>query len=188
MNNNNALPASIAKVAAITLLILIIPFTASLITDEMAWSLYDFLLAGVMLFGTGSAYVPISRLSGSVLYKAAVGLGLSSGLFLVSANLAVGIIGSVDNIINLFYFLVVLLLVFGSFIVRFQPRGMAFTLFTTALAQTVMIPVALISGMQSAPGSSVMEIILLNGLFISLFMLSGILFWQDDKNLKSHQS
>ena len=188
MNNNNTLPASIAKVAAITLLILLIPFAASLITDEMAWSLYDYILAGVLLFGTGSAYVLISRQSGSVLYKAAVGLALASALFLVFANIGVGIIGSEDNIINLFYFLVVLLLVIGSFIARFQPLGMAYTLFTTALAQAVMIPVALISGMQSAPGSSVMEIILVNGLFITLFMISGILFWQDDKNLKSSQS
>src|SRR6056297_4107220 len=108
MNNNNALPASIAKVAAITLLILIIPFTASLITDEMAWSLYDFLLAGVMLFGTGSAYVLISRQSNSLIYRVASGLTLATALFLVWINLAVGVIGSEDNAGNLMYYGVIL--------------------------------------------------------------------------------
>lgn len=176
MDIKNTLIESIAKVAVIVLLILLIPFTASFMTDEMAWSLYDYVLAGVMLFGTGSAYVLLSSQSGSMLYKVAVGLALASALFLAFANIAVGILGSEDNAINLFYFLIVLLLVIGSFIARFQPRGMAVTLFTTALAQALMIPVALIFDMQNAPGSSFMEIILLNGGFVTLFVVSGILF------------
>lgn len=182
MTKNNTLTASFAKVAAITLLTLFIPFSALFITDEMAWSLYDFILAGVMLFGSGSIFVLISRKSESVLFKSALGLMLASALFLLAANIAVGIIGSEDNTINLFYFLVVVLLVVGSFIARFKPRGMAITLFTTALAQAAMIPVALNSGIQNSPESSVTEIIMINGLFITLFMISGALFWQDDKN------
>ena len=188
MNNKNTLSASFAKVTAISLLILLIPFTASLITDEMAWSLYDFLLAGVMLFGTGSAYVLVSRQSGSVIYKAAVGLALASGLFLVFANLAVGIIGSEDNTINLFYFLIVGLLVIGSIIARVQPHGMALTLFTTALAQAILIPAALISGMQNATGSSIIEIILINVGFVTLFVVSGILFQLEDKKHSEQSS
>ena len=178
MNNNNALPASIAKVAAITLLILIIPFTASLITDEMAWSLYDFLLAGVMLFGTGSAYVLISRQSNSLMYRVASGLTLVTALFLVWINLAVGVIGPEDNAGNLMYYGVILILMTGILAARFRPRGMANALFTAALAQAATVPVALARDMQSLPGSSVMEIILVNGMFVMLFALSGVLFLQ----------
>lgn len=181
MNNKNTLPASLAKVAVITLIILLIPFTASLITDEMAWSMYDFLLAGVMLFGTGLAYVLISRQTNSLIYRVASGLALATALFLVWINLAVGVIGSEDNAGNLMYFGVILILMIGILAARFRPKRMANALFLAAFVQASTVPVALVRGMQSLPGSSVMEIILINGMFVTLFALSGGLYLQASK-------
>lgn len=188
METKQSLFLSIARVGEGTLILLLIPLAGTLLSGDVTWTFSDFFIAGIMLFGTGSAYVVLRRQSGSSRYKLAAGLMLASALFLTWANMAVGIIGSEDNLINLFYFLVVLLLIIGSIVTRFKPRGMAFTLFTTALAQAALIPAALFTGMQSSPGSSVSEIIFLNGLFITLFLLSGILFWQDDENRTSNQS
>jgi Na+/H+ antiporter NhaC len=58
---------------------------------------------------------------------------------------------------------------------------MALTLFITATAQSLITLVALYTDMQNAPGSSIMEIILINGGLIALFTLSGILFQVADK-------
>jgi hypothetical protein len=53
---------------------------------------------------------------------------------------------------------------------RFQPHGMARALFAAALAQ------ALIAGMHQYPGSSVVEILIVNGFFVALFVGSAWLF------------
>jgi hypothetical protein len=172
---------SLAKVGVITALILLLPLSASLISDEVAWSLVDFIAAGGMLFGTGSGYLLLSRQTSSLLFKAASGLMLITALLLIWTNLAVGIIGSESNTINLLFYLVVLVLIAGTFISRFHPHRMALTLFITATAQSLITLVALYTDMQNAPGSSIMEIILINGGLIALFTLSGILFQVADK-------
>lgn len=177
MNNDSSLVNPIAKTAAVTMLLLLIPFTAQLITDEMNWTLSDFVLAGFLIFGTGLAYVLITRKADNLLYRVGWGLTLFTVLFMVWVNLAVGIIGSEDNPGNLMYFAVIVILLFGILASRFRSRGMSFALISAALAQAATIPYALLNEMQTLPGSSVSEIVLVNGLFITLFMISGILFW-----------
>lgn len=117
------------------------------------------------------------KLSDSLIYKIALGWALGSALFLIWTNLAVGIIGSEDNVANLMYFGVVLILITSAFIARFRPKGMAIALLATALAHASTIVIALIAGMEDYPGSSVYEIIMVNGFFITQFSLAGGLFW-----------
>jgi hypothetical protein len=59
---------------------------------------------------------------------------------------------------------------------RLKPQAMARALFATALAQLVVAVVALIVGMQHCPGSSVSEILGVNGFFGALFVSSALLF------------
>ena len=45
--------SSLFKVLGVTLILLLIPLIASLISDEVHWSLNDFILMGFMVFTTG---------------------------------------------------------------------------------------------------------------------------------------
>lgn len=167
---------SIIRVALGTGLILLLPLSAMLISDEAAWSLSDFILAGTLLFGIGLTYEFVVRRGGNRVYRAAVAVGLAALLFLFMANLAVGVIGSEDEPANLMYFGVLLVGIVGSIIARFRPRGMVRAMLATALAQVLVTGIALIAGMYNYPGSSVFEILMVNGFFVALFGLSAFLF------------
>lgn len=156
--------------------ILLVPLIAMQFTDEVAWSPGDFAVAGVLLVGTGLAYELITRRAGNIAYRLAVGLALATALFLIWANLAVGLIGSEDEPANLMYIGVLAVGIIGALIARFQPRGMSRVLFATALAQALVAAIALLAGMYQYPGSSVSEIINVNGLFVVLWVGSALLF------------
>jgi hypothetical protein len=80
---------SILRCALETACILLVPLLAG-----APWSLFDFVVAGALLFGTGVTYELIARKGGTIAYRAAVGIACGAGLLLVWINLAVGIIGS----------------------------------------------------------------------------------------------
>jgi hypothetical protein len=63
----------------------------------------------------------------------------------------------------------------GAIIARFRPQGMARALFPMALAQAGFAVIALVFRL-GAPWSPPMELVLLNGFFVALFMASGFLF------------
>lgn len=184
MNTSDKFLKHTGILAAGTIALLLIPFTGMQFSNEVDWSARDFILAGTLLFGTGFSFLLITRNSDNILYKAASGMAALSGLFLVWSNLAVGLIGSEDETINLVYFGVIAIGLIGAFLARFKAQGMALTLFGMAIACVVITVVALSMGMQDLPHSSVTEIIGVNSLFILLFTLSGILYHhvaQDEK-------
>jgi len=167
---------SIAYPAVGTILLLMIPLIAMQFTNEVAWTLSDFVIAGTLLFGTGLTYTLVTRTSGEMMYRIAIGFALFTGLFLVWVNMAVGIIGSENNDINLLYFLVIFTGIIGGFISKFKPQGMMLTMFAMAVMQAVIAVIALTIGMADATGSSIFEIITVNGFFITLFVVAASLF------------
>ncbi len=171
MRNKN-----IIRIALATAFILLLPLLAMQITDEVVWDLTDFAVAGALLFGTGLTFELVARKMGSIAHRVAVGVALAAALLLVWVNLSVGLIGSEDELANLMYVGVVAVGIIGAIIARFRPHGMARALFATALAQTLVAVIALIAGMHQYPGSSVSEILNLNGFFVALFVLSALLF------------
>jgi hypothetical protein len=176
MNTDGTLTKSIAGPALVTVILLLIPLVAMQFTDEVDWTLSDFIFAGILLFGTGLTYKLVTRKSGRIAYRVAVGFALLTGLFLIWSNLAVGIIGSENNPINLMYFGVIIVGIIGALIARFQSPGMAYTMFAMAIAQVLAAVIALIAGMHRLPDSSVIEIVGVNGFFILLFAVSALLF------------
>ncbi len=74
------------------------------------------------------------------------------------------------------YFGVLAVGIIGAIIARFQPHGMAPALFATALAQALVVVIALIAGKHQSSVSSVPEIVILNGFFVALFVGSALLF------------
>jgi hypothetical protein len=162
---------SVVGVALTTAFILLIPLLA-----QWPWTLADFALAGALLFGTGLTYVLVARKAGNIAYRAAVGVALAAALLLVWINLAVGIIGSEDDLANSMYVGVLAVGIVGAIIARFRPHGMAHALFATALAQALVAVIALFFGLGSGSPPGVLGILILNGFFVALFVGSALLF------------
>jgi len=179
MQNKNILFIALAVA-----LILLVPFIAMQFSDEVAWSPFDFAFAGALLFGTGLAFELISRKSSTIAYRAAVGVALVAAMLLVWINLAVGIIGSEDNPANIMYLGVLAILILGALIVRFQPQGMARVLFATALAQVVVLVIALIIWKPEITSTEalldVLRVMGVNAFFVVMWVGSGLLFQRAD--------
>jgi len=161
---------AVLGVAFATAFILLIPLLAA-----PAWSLADFVVAGALIFGTGLTYVLVARKAGNIAYRAAVGVALAAALLLVWINLAVGVIGTEDELANLMYVGVHFVGIVGAIVARFRPDGMARALLATALAQALVAVVALIAGL-GHPASPPLEILGVSGFFVALFVGSALLF------------
>jgi hypothetical protein len=164
-------------VALATASILMVPLVAMLFTTEVNWGFLDFIVMGILLFGTGLTYILISKISDGMSYRIAVGVAVVAGLLLVWMNLAVGIIGSEDNTANLMYIGVLAVGIIGAIFARFQPHEMSQALFATALTQMLVPVIALIiwrPSLNESPG--IVGVFILNAFFAGLFIVSALLF------------
>ena len=71
--------------------LLLIPFIAMKFTNHVNWKLFDFLVAGVLLIGTGLTLEFILRKVKTIRYRLLLGITLILALILIWAELAVGI-------------------------------------------------------------------------------------------------
>ena len=161
--------------ALVTAFVLMLPLLAMLFTGEVGWGPFDFLVMGALVFGIGLTYELAARKAHNASYRAAAGLALVAAFLLVWINLAVGIIGSEDNVANVMYVGVLAVGFLGAIIARFRPQGMARTLFAMALAQALVAAVAMIFRL-GLPGSGPLELLGLNGFFVALWAGSALLF------------
>lgn len=177
---------SVIQLLIITGFILLIPLAAMQFSAQVNWTPGDFIFAGALIFGTGFVYKLITLKNAERIYRIAVGMTCATGFLLVWANAAVGIIGTENNPVNMLYFGVLLIGFFGAIITRFQPKGMSFALFGTALAHTLATATVLIGNYYDPSVTPVMEIVILNGFFIMLWTGSGFMFrYASVKNLQS---
>lgn len=156
--------------------LLLVPFTASFYVEGFNWSTSDYLFAFMMFFVTVTSYKMITRSNTSAIYKFAIGFSLFSGFFMVWVNLAVGIIGAEDNPINIYYFIVILIGLVGANLVRLRPEGMARVMGIMAASIIVIVFIALVTGAQHMPHSSVTHILAVNAVMAFLFIQSAFLF------------
>lgn len=176
MKKQKSLSRSIFWVSCITLLLLAVPLVAMQFTDEVKWGVPDFIIMGLLIFGTGFSYVLITRSSSNIIYRAALAIAIGSTFLLVWVNLAVGLIGSGPNPANLMYAGIVALMIVGSFVSGFTAKGMERLMFIVSVALIFMGAIQLVAKMSEFPGSSVTEIIAVNTFFAGLFAISGLLF------------
>ena len=170
---------NITRIALATGFILLIPFVAMQFTTEVNWDLSDFIIMGMLLFGTGLTYELIARRAGRVAYRVAVGLALAAAFLLIWVNGAVGIIGNEGNPANLLYGGVLAALVIGAAIARFRPRGMERALYATAFAQVLIPVIALIiwpPSVVSWGAAGVFGVFIINAIFALLFVVSALFF------------
>ena len=114
---------------------------------------------------------------------AAVALGASS--LQVWMNLAVGIVGSEDNPVNMGFFLVVVTAGACAFTAQFRAEGMA-----RAMAAVAGMQALLAAAVATAPSTArddpmgSVGVLLLSGLFVALWLLSAWLFHRSARQTK----
>ena len=74
--------------------LLLILFIAMQFSEEMNWSLFDFIIAAVLLFGTGLIFELVLRKVKTMKYRLAICAGILFALFMIWVELAVGIFGT----------------------------------------------------------------------------------------------
>lgn len=74
--------------------LLLIPFTAMQFTNEVDWGIADFIIMGILLFGTGLLCELVLRKVKRIEYRIIICGAVLFAFFLVWAELAVGIFGS----------------------------------------------------------------------------------------------
>lgn len=84
----------IVGVFATTVAILLIPLVAMRFTDEVQWTLFDFVVMGVLISGTGLLMVLASRKIKSDNHRAVVIVALLVACLLIWAEGAVGVFGT----------------------------------------------------------------------------------------------
>lgn len=163
------------NVALVTGLLLLIPLVATQFTEEVVWSPSDFVVAGALLFGTAFSYALVAAKLGSATRRLAVAVALGAALLLVWLNLAVGLIGDERNPANSMYLGVLAVGVIGATVARLKPNAMAIALSATAAAQVLVAAIAVAISLGSG-GREIAAIVILNGLFVALFLGSAWLF------------
>ena len=122
-------------------------------------------------FGKGMEHNITKRLiewkAGTTVYRAALALAFATAFLLLWFNAAVGEPGDSPGLL---FVAVIAVLIIGALIARFRPRGMTYALSATALAQALVAVIAMIAWRQY------LELSILNGFFIALWVASAILF------------
>jgi len=76
-------------------LLLLIPFVAMQFTEEVNWQAGDFVVAGVLLLGTGLLFELVLRNVTKTSYRLVMFMTILILLFLIWAELAVGLFGTI---------------------------------------------------------------------------------------------
>lgn len=170
-----SLPGRILRLALVVALLLMVPLVAMRFDTGVDWTLLDFVVAGILLFGAGLTYELVAMRGTSRIYRAAVGLAVFSALFLVWATLAVGLIGTERDRASLMYLAVLAVGAIGALLARFRPLGMARTLFAMAVVHALIGGIAYAFGM-GLPESTPFQLAGVTGVYVMLFAGAGLLF------------
>lgn len=161
--------------------LLLLPAIAMRFTAEVDWDLADFIIIGALLFSCSGAFELAARIGASVFYRAGAGIAIVTMFLLIWVNLAVGIIGDEGDPANLIYAGVIAVMFGGAAIAHFGAAGMARALLATAGAHALVGLVALILGLGANEPPGPFGIVILNGVFTGLWLLSALLFRQAAK-------
>jgi hypothetical protein len=166
---------SVIRAAIAAGVLLLVPLIAMQFTDEVRWSIADFVIAGAVLFGAGFVFDLLLSSQAPILYRVAFGIALFATFLLLWANLAVGVVGGEERNVNLVYPGIVVLGIAGAFMARLRSRGMAFAAMFVAAALVVMAGIVIALGL-GQPESSTQEVVMIHGFFAAMYAASAWLF------------
>jgi hypothetical protein len=158
------------RVALGALAVLMVPLVASQFVEDWNWPVGAFVRVYVLFFGTGMVFALVARRMCVWSYKAGVGVALFAGFALGwSTMVQTADSGHPERL----WYLSVLVVGFtGACLARLKAPGLAVTLFAMA-AVLALISVVLPSG---APSDMALRMAIGHGVFITLFIASGLLF------------
>lgn len=108
-------------------------------------------------------------------WRLALGVAIGATLLLAWLALGVGIIGADGDPANRLYLGVAGAGILGALIVRLRPGGMAVVALGVALAVAAVGGYAILAGL-GRPFSGALELLLLNGFFVTVFLGAAALF------------
>lgn len=156
--------------------LILLPLVAMQFTREVNWNLGDFLVAFLMIASVGLALELAVKASPSNHYRGGAAVALAGAFLTVWVNGAVGIIGSENGDVNLIFFFVLLVALFGSIAARFRPRPMVLAMVATAVAQGAVILVAPFTGLSSDAPIWSAEVLLVTFFFAGIWLTAASLF------------
>jgi hypothetical protein len=159
-------------------LLLLLPLIAMRFTDEVNWTVGDFVFAGVLILSVGVPLELVARRTGSAAYRLAAGMALAVWFLTIWLTGAVGIIGSEAHPANLLYLGVLGIGVVGAVVARFRPRGMSRVMVVAALALLAIVLAVLVTGWGSEEPVWPWPVVTLNGFFVALLLGAALLFRQ----------
>lgn len=115
--------------------LLLAPLLAMQLTNDVRWGLFDFVVAGGLLFGACVAFELAARRGRLRAYRWGAALGIGNALALAWLTLAVGVLGSERDPANAMFLAVIAVGGLASLIAWGRARAMAWAMAATALMQ-----------------------------------------------------
>lgn len=172
--SNKTRPASIrATILAMWIALaglLALPAIASLMTDEVNWTMSDFIVAALLLASLGVAGQFVLTTRKEWPYKIAIGLTAGTAFIIIWISLAVGIMGDTANPANLVYIASLTALAIGAAITRLHPDGMMRVLGLVSIMQLAIT----LSGI-ALFGADALET-LANIVLLALWLVAALFF------------
>lgn len=153
-----------------------IPLIAMQFTAEVVWTVFDFGVAWSLIFGAGFTFQLVSSKAENSAYKIATALAAFASLAILWVNGAVGIIGNEDNEMNLLFGVVLLMVIFGSYIAKLEAKAMARVMVSTAVMHVLISFSALLIHIGENPGYPLSGIFRITLLFAVFWLLSALFY------------
>ena len=110
------------------------------------WTAADFIVMGLLLALACGLYELGAWISGNVAYRMGFGLAALTAFLTLWVNLAVGMLGSENDGINLMFAGVLLVAAVGGLLAAFKPAGMSRAMVAAGIAQLLAVGVGLAMG------------------------------------------
>lgn len=137
----------------------------------------EFGLLGLFMFGLFATFrYLVRRAAGNKSYKSGVAVALLSAFLLFWVNGAVGIIGSENNDANMLYFALLVVVLAGSLVVRFEASRLRFVMGFAACAMVLIAFFALGFGMGVSGPIWPWDVVWITLFFSGLWSLSSWFF------------
>ena len=149
------------------------PLIGMQLTNEVNWSPGDFLFAALMLGLVGTTLELVVRTRAQWSYRIAAIIAVGTCFVTVWGNLAGGLVGSEDNLANLYFFVPPIVAILASALARFRARGMTFAMAIAAGTQ-------LIAGFVVGSGGDTIEVWVVTGVFTLAWLVAAYLFSMAD--------
>ena len=156
--------------------LLITPAVAMRFTNQVQWTVSDFVFAGVILIGAGVIAELAVRASRDWSYRIGAGLAVLASVLLLWINGAVGIIGSENNSANLLYLAVIAAAVVGAVASRFRASGLCVTMVGAAALQLLIGAIAVSRRWGEGSENWPRAVIVLSILFALIWLASALMF------------